>query len=250
VPRPTALLADDEPALRDFLRRELAAVWPELRVVGEAGDGAQALRLAGELEPDVLFLDIRMPVLGGLEVAGRLSGPRHVVFVTAYDEYAVKAFESAAADYLVKPVSRARLERTVERLRGRLAQAAPDLPRLLEAVRAELRPEPRHLAWLQCSVRDEIELVAVEDVDLFQAADKYTVVLGRRGEWVIRTPLKDLETQLDPARFWRVHRNAIVRLAAVARVRRDFGGHVELHLHGREQPVPVGRSYAHRFKQM
>lgn len=190
-----------------------------------------------------------MPGLDGLAVASRLPRPCHVVFVTAYDQYAVKAFESAAADYLVKPVTRSRLEKTVERVRKRL-EAPPELPRIVEALRAELRPEARHLEWLRCSVRDEVELVAVEEVDLFQAADKYTIVLGRRGEWIIRTPLKELEEKLDPARFWRVHRNAIVRVAAVARVKRDFGGQVDLQLHGRERSVPVGRSYRHRFKQM
>lgn len=247
--RPTALLVDDEPALRAFLRRELAAAWPELRVVGEAGDGDEALRLAAELEPDVLFLDVRMPGPDGLAVAERLARPCHVVFVTAHDDFAVAAFERAAADYLLKPVSRSRLERTVARLRERLG-AAPDLPALLASLRAGLGPPARRLEWLQCSVRDEIELVAVDEVDLFRAADKYTVVRGRRGEWIIRTPLKELEEALDPARFWRVHRNAIVRVAAVQRVRRDLGGQLLLQLHGHDEPVPVGRSYQPRFKQM
>jgi DNA-binding LytR/AlgR family response regulator len=185
-----------------------------------------------------------------MEVARRLQGRCHVVFVTAHDRYAVEAFESAAADYLLKPVGGERLAVTVERLRSRLAAAPPDLGGLLDALAARLRPAEGHLQWLKVDNRGDVLLVAVEEVSLFQAADKYTLAVTREQEWVIRTPLVELEAQLDPARFWRVHRDAIVRVAAVERASRDERGRLVLRLHGLPRAVAVSRAHAHRFKQM
>ncbi len=247
---PTAIVVDDEPGLVAQLQKALAAAWPELQVVGTAGDGAQALALVERLHPQVAFLDIQMPGLSGLEVARRLAGRCHVVFVTAYDRFAVQAFESAALDYLLKPVDGARLASTVARLRDRLASQPPDLGALVERLAERLRPGAGHLQWLQVQQREDVVLVAVDDVDVFQSSEKYTLALSGAREWVIRTPLKELEAQLDPARFWRIHRGAIVRVAAIARVSRDLGGQLIVHLRDSTRTVAVSRAYAARFKEM
>lgn len=248
--RPTALVVDDEPGLLAQLVKALAAAWPELEVVGTAGDGPQALAVADRLRPDVVFLDIQMPGMSGLEVARRLSGRCHVVFVTAFDQYALQAFESAAVDYLLKPVGDERLARTVARLRERLATRPPDLAGLLEGLAAKLRPGGGTLQWLQVQEKQDVVMVSVEEVDLFQSSDKYTLALSGEKEWVIRTALKELEQQLDPSRFWRVHRSAIVRVAAIARVSRDLGGQLTIHLKGSSRTATVSRAFAARFKEM
>jgi DNA-binding LytR/AlgR family response regulator len=250
VARPTAIIVDDEPELVGSLRRRLAVQWPELEVVGEALDGLAALELANARRPDIAFLDIQMPGASGLEVARRLAGRSHVVFVTAYDQYAVQAFESAAVDYLLKPVEDERLAKTLARLKFRISEPPADLGALLDDLATRLRSEPGHLQWLRVEHRHEVLLVPVEDVMLFQASEKYTLAITRDQEWVIRTPLKELEEQLDPARFWRVHRNAIVRVGAIARVRRDERGELILHLRDVERTVAVSRVHAQRFKQM
>jgi DNA-binding LytR/AlgR family response regulator len=247
---PTALIADDEPALRNFLRQELAACWPELDIVGEARNGAEALDMIERLRPDIAFLDIRMPTLSGMEVAQRAGPVCHVVFVTAYDEFALQAFDSAAIDYLLKPVSRERLARTADRLKEKLSTLPRDISSLVEQLSRRLQAAPQYLQWLQLSHGDEIFVVAVDEVDLFQSADKYTLAITSGKEWVIRKPLKALEDELDPARFWRVHRNTIVRVAAIDRAAREIGGRLVLHLRGRPQTCPVSRAYVHRFKQL
>ncbi|HSN89624.1 MAG TPA: LytTR family DNA-binding domain-containing protein [Anaeromyxobacteraceae bacterium] len=248
--RPTAIVVDDEPGLVAELVKALAATWPDLEIAGTAHDGARALALAEALHPDVAFLDIQMPGPSGLEVARRLAGRCHVVFVTAFDRYALDAFDSAAADYLLKPVNGDRLGRTVERLRARLASPPADLGALVEKLAERLRPGAGALEWLQVQERDDVVLVAVDEVDVFQSADKYTVALSGDREWVIRTPLKELEARLDPARFWRVHRSAIVRVAAIARVSRDLGGQLTVHLKASARTVGVSRAHAARFKEM
>ena len=248
--QPTAIVVDDEPGLVAQLQKALAAAWPELQVVGTAGDGAQALALFERLHPEVAFLDIQMPGLSGLEVARRLAGRCHVVFVTAYDRFAVQAFESAAVDYLLKPVDRARLAATVARLRARVVSQPPDLGALVERLAERLRPGAGHLQWLQVQQREDVILVPVGEVDVFQSSEKYTLAQSGEREWVIRMPLKELEAQLDPAQFWRVHRSAIVRVAAIARVSRDFGGQLTVHLSGSQRTVAVSRAYVGRFKEM
>jgi DNA-binding LytR/AlgR family response regulator len=250
VSAPTAILVDDEPGLVTMLRAALAARWPELQVVGEAGDGDAALAMFEALHPDVVFLDVQMPGRSGVEVARALAGRCHVVFVTAFEEYALEAFEHAAVDYLLKPVEEERLATTVARLRSRLSAPPPDLSAVIEALGRRLQPAPRFLEWLQVQVRQDLVLVAVEDVDLFQSSEKYTLALAGDEEWVIRTPLKELEASLDPARFWRVHRSAIVRVGAIARVSRDEGGQPVVHLRRGSRTVVVSRAWAHRFRQM
>lgn len=248
--RPVAIIVDDEPNLCALLKRQLASCWPELDIPAEAYNGADALRLIGELGPDVAFLDIRMPGMGGLDLASRASASCHVVFVTAYDQYAVQAFENAAVDYLLKPVTPERLNKTVARLKSRLSSAPLDLSPLIEKLAEQIRPQRQYLQWLQVSSQNDIELLPVDEVDFFQASDKYTLVITRKTERIIRKSLKELEEELDPDRFWRVHRNAIVRVAAIAKISRDFRGHHVLHLHQDGRTLAVGRNYTHLFKQM
>ena len=246
--QPTAIIVDDEPHLCVLLKRQLASCWPELLISAEAHNAAEALQLLDDLQPDVAFLDIRMPGMSGLELASRIGTSCHIVFVTAYDQYAVQAFENAAVDYLLKPVSGERLSTTVARLQAHLSHNPPDLSPLIAQLTEQIRPKKQYLQWLQVSQHNDIELVPVDEVDYFQASDKYTLVINRKSERVIRTPLKELEDELDPERFWRIHRNAIVRVAAIARVTRDFGG-LTLQLHHHEKTLPVGRSYTHLFRQ-
>ncbi|HEY4038163.1 MAG TPA: LytTR family DNA-binding domain-containing protein [Burkholderiaceae bacterium] len=244
---PSAVIADDEPQLLDYLRKRLAHVWPELRVVGEARDGPEALEMIRQLRPSYAFLDIQMPGLSGLEVAEQVAADCQVAFVTAHDQYAIDAFERAAIDYLLKPVSDERLSKTVERLRRSEAPAPTALSELQNLIR-QLRPGQAYVHWLQVSVRDEVTLLPVSEVDLFQSTDKYTLLANVKGEWLIRTALKDLEPQLDPAQFWRIHRGAIVRVGAIERVLRGVHGQFAVKLNGHARKIPVSRPYAFRFK--
>lgn len=251
--RTTAIIADDEPRLALYLRERLAALWPELVVVGIAANGAEAKALIDDADPDVAFLDIRMPGLTGLDVAKAADRRTHVVFVTAFDQYAVDAFEHAAVDYLLKPVQDARLAQTLGRLRDRIASASegPDLRAAL-ATLSRLAPTVagERLAWIRASVGQQVRLIAVDDVCYFQANDKYTSVFTRDGEALIRTPLRELAEGLDPNRFWQVHRGTIVNVAHVAGTNRDFAGRVSLALKTRSESIAVSRAFAHRFRQM
>ena len=249
--RLVALIADDEEALRSTLQRRLQQIWPELQLI-QARNGIEALSQAAEYEPRIAFLDIRMPGLDGLEVARRLNGRCHLVFVTAYDEYAVNAFERDAVDYLLKPVTRERLGRTVERLRQRLRMDPPLLiGGLLDRLAEQLHgPTSVPLQWIRAGVRDEVKLVAVEEIRCFISADKYTRVVVSEGELLIRKSIKELEAELDPNHFWRVHRGSIVNLPFVERCYRDDEGRVRLEIAGLEECLFVSRSYAYRFKQM
>jgi DNA-binding LytR/AlgR family response regulator len=256
---PRALIADDEPHLAAYLRERLAAVWPDLDIVGVAGDGPEALRLIDEHDPDVLFLDIRMPGLTGLEVARRAAAGVHVVFVTAYHEYAVTAFEREAVDYLLKPVSDERLRETVRRLQTRVKNASPSqglaaaleaLGRVLPSLAGSAPGAQERLAWIRAAIGNQVRLIAVEEVCYFQANDKYTSVFTREGEALIRTSLKELSEQLDPARFWQIHRSTIVNLADVATTMRDLSGRIQVRLKSRPETLAVSRAFAHRFRQM
>lgn len=242
------LIADDEPPLRDWLRRQLAEAAPGAQIVAEAGDGDTALAQIEALRPDVAFLDIRMPGLSGLEVAARATAACRYVFVTAFDEFAIQAFEQAAVDYLLKPVTAERLARTMVRLRS---GAAPDQAGLLRELIARLdSAKPPGLRWLRVGNGEAVEMVDVATVDRFEAADKYTTVHVGTREWLIRTPLKELERQLDADAFWRVHRGTLLRVAAIKRVQRDFMGRLWAELQSSGRPVAISRRYAHLFRQM
>jgi DNA-binding LytR/AlgR family response regulator len=255
--RPTAIIADDERRLADYLAQRLADLWPELGVAGIADNGAQAQALMASEMPDIAFLDIRMPGLGGLDVARAADASVHVVFVTAFDQYAVDAFEREACDYLLKPVSDERLAQTCERLKKRLAsletsrEPSPNVAAALEALaRAVPALGGERLAWLRAATGSEVRLISVDDVCYFEANDKYTSVFTADGEALIRTPLKELVAQLDPARFWQVHRGTVVNLAHVVSTRRDLAGRITVVFRSRPERVTVSRAFAHRFKQM
>jgi DNA-binding LytR/AlgR family response regulator len=253
--RPTAIVADDEPRLAQHLKERLAALWPELVVAGVAGNGVEARALIDAEAPDVAFLDIRMPGLTGLEVARAAGAGVHVVFVTAFDQYAVDAFEREAVDYLLKPLSDDRLAQTIGRLKRRVGgqEATPDLAAALATLSRALPGAlagGQRLAWIRASVGSEVRLISVDDVCYFEANDKYTSVYTADGEALIRTPLKELVAQLDPERFWQVHRGTVVNLAHVATTTRDLAGRVTIALKSRRERVAVSRAYAHRFRQM
>lgn len=250
-----AIIADDEAPLREHLKTLLAGLWPELEVAGMAENGAEALALIRGLEPDVAFLDIKMPLLSGLQVAAGCGDACRVVFITAYNDYAVEAFERAAVDYLLKPLEAARLAETVVRLQKRIAneqRVAPPWAQLAEHL-AQGRPDataPRYLSWVRASRRDATFLIAAEDVCYFKSEDKYTSVVTRDETFLIRKSVSALEGELDPDRFWRVHRGVIVNLASIAVTRRSLNGGYTIHLKEREEVLSVSRHYAHRFRQM
>jgi len=262
----TALIAEDEPLLARALQAELARAWPQLQVVEVVGDGASAVRSALQHRPGVLFFDIRMPGQSGLEAAVELADawPEGVpfpalVFVTAYDQYAVQAFEAQAVDYVLKPVQPARLQKTVAKLQDLLArrsEAAPAMDATLAQLRALLgsvdppRAAPAPLKVIQAGVGSSIRMVPVDEVLVFEAADKYVRVLTAGHEFLIRTPLKELLPQLDPQAFWQVHRGTVVRAAAIDAVQRDESGKLHVVLRGRPERLPVSRLYAHLFKAM
>jgi DNA-binding LytR/AlgR family response regulator len=257
--RPTALIADDEPLLRDELARLLAAAWPELVVVAQARNGREALDLFAEHEPDVCFLDVRMPGLTGIEAARDIGRRAHVVFVTAYDRYAVEAFAQGVLDYLVKPVEPERLAETVARIRERLraAQPAVDMDGLLREIAAQMQRggAEQPLRWIRASVGQTVHVIPVEDVDFLRSNEKYTLIAwrddaGQAREAVIRMPLKELVAQLDPAQFAQVHRSVVVNLRSVARVIRGPNETADVHLKGRAEVLPVSRTYLHVFRQM
>jgi len=248
VSRVTALIAEDEPMLRAQLRSRLAQAWPELVISAEAENGEQALALCAELNPEVAFLDIRMPVRNGLEVAKLIGAHCHVVFVTAYDEYAVTAFEQGAVDYVLKPVTPDRMAKVVERLKQRLDAPPADLAAVLAQLGARDSSGP--LRWIRASLGASMRLIAVDDVAYFQAEDKYTRVVTADGEALIRKTIKELGAELDPESFWQVHRATIVNLRAIARVDRDYRDQPLIVLKGRQETLTVSRTFANLFKAM
>jgi len=249
-----ALIAEDEPHLADDLIRRLARFWPQLEIVGVVGDGLAARQALIELAPDIAFLDIRMPGLSGLVAAQSAQPGCRVVFVTAHDEYAVTAFEQAAADYLLKPVSDQRLEKCLARLRQNISAADDVLARLqslLGAAANSTKPaKAEPLRWLRAQVGQDIRLIAVEDVCFFQATDKYTNVATADGDHLLRTSLKELAAQLDPDLFWQVHRGTLVNAHQIKAAKRDLLGRLALTLRDRPETLVVSRSYAHLFRQM
>ncbi len=245
----TAIVAEDEPTLRQQLVEQLGQLWPELTIVAEAGDGIAALRLMGEHRPDILFLDIQMPGATGLEVARQVNGRSRVVFVTAYDEHAVAAFEQGAIDYVLKPISAARLFTTVTRLKERLGSPVPRLDPVLPSITLAGGPKS-HLRWINASVGQNLRLITVDEIAFFQADNKYTRVVTADGEALIRKSLKELVDELDPNQFWQIHRSTVVNVASVAGVSRDFRGRMVVKLKGRSDTLPVSDSYTHLFRQM
>lgn len=252
---PTAVVAEDEETLRNEIIDRLSALWPELTVVGEAADGLQALQLSNELRPDILFLDIQMPGATGLEVAQQLAGRAHIVFITAYDQHALQAFEHGAVDYLLKPLVPARLFAALNRLRERLAGPPPQARALLDvlaaaAVTASPAAQRSPLRWINASVGNTLRLITVEEVLYFESDSKYTRVVIAGGEALIRMSLKELVEELDPQQFWQIHRSTVVNAAAIAAVTRDFRGRLQVRLKQGDEVLQVATSHAHRFRMM
>ena len=255
----TALLADDEPLLREHLREKLLALWPDLDIVAEAGNGNEAAAMIAEHEPDIAFLDIKMPGQTGIEVAQGIDVDTRIVFVTAYDQYAVQAFENEAIDYLLKPVTNERLAQTVARLKAALAQSVPTpdisqvlnlLSRAAAGTGAGAGARPQHLRWIRASRGDTTYQISVDEVLFFQSDDKYTIVNTANGEHVIRMPLAELLQSLDGEQFWQVHRGTVVNIRCVTSSKRDGDGKVTLNVKGYGKPLPVSRAYQSLFKQM
>lgn len=250
----TALIADDEAPMREQLRARLAQVWPELQIVGEAAHGQQAVEQAQALSPEIVFLDIRMPGMSGIEAARQLYQRCHIVFVTAYDQYALDAFEQGAIDYLLKPVTAARLETTCARLRQRLRQAPEDigaqLTRLTAALQQGTAPAPPRLRWIQAQVGASLRMIATREVLFFRSDEKYTRVQTAQAELLIRKTLKELADELDPDEFWRIHRSTLVRVEAIESVSRDMRGRLMLKVRDCREELEVSRNHTHLFQQM
>ncbi len=249
----TVVIADDEPHLARALQAQLAA-WPDLQVVAVARNGLEAAERITTLKPDLAFLDIQMPGLTGLEVAQGIEGTTRVVFVTAYDEYAVQAFEQEAVDYVLKPVKLERLQRTMERVQRVLAAPSEGPDAKLLAVLHKLMPAQaapaEHLRWVRASRGDYTQQIAVQDVLFFHADEKYTCVQTTNAEHLIRTPVFELAAQLDPAHFWQIHRSTIVNLQHLEGTRRDEAGRLFVRIKGHATELPVSRAYVHLFKAM
>lgn len=264
----TAMLVDDEAPMRDHLRARLQQAWPELSIIAEAANGITAIEQAEALHPDVIFLDIRMPGKNGIEAASQLAAQAQVVFVTAYNEYAIAAFERGAMDYLLKPVELDRLQQTVERLKQRIAEkraaqvkasgAAAQMPasmaqqveQMLTQLMQQQQPQREYLRWIQASVGSALRMISTKEILFFKSDEKYTVVRTEQAEYLIRKSLKELEDELDPKEFWRIHRSTLVRASAISEVTRDFRGRQLLGLKGYPEKLEVSRNHTHLFQQM
>lgn len=248
--RVRAVIAEDEALLRGEIREMLGTLWPELEICAEAADGPEALCALEHHQPDILFLDIQMPGLSGLEVARQASRRAHVVFITAYDQHAVEAFAQGALDYVMKPVSAARMEVSVNRLKQRLGAAPADLDGLLERLRSALANSPSYLQWISVLHGEELRLVTVNEVCYFRSSDKYTAVMTPDAEHLINTPIKRLVEQLEPRIFWRIHRGVIVNVNAILSLHRDLRGSLSVRLKQRPEVLQVSAPYVHLFKHL
>ncbi len=257
--RVTALIADDEPLLREVMVRMLAQAWPALEIVALARNGREAVAMFETLQPDICFLDVHMPGLSGMDAAQLIGRRAHVVFVTAFDQYAVRAFGHGALDYLVKPVEAGRLADTVARLQERLSAAEPasNTDELLDQLAERLRRDtaPAALRWIRASVGQALHLIAVDDIDFLRSDERYTLVAwhgadGAPAEALIRTPLRELVPQLDAAQFAQVHRSVVVNLHAISHVVRGLNETADIHLRRRRETLKVSRAYLHLFRQM
>jgi len=250
-----AIIADDEEQLRGYLKSGLSAVWPELIICGEAGNGKEALKLIEKHRPHIVFLDIKMPGLSGMEVARKIAGTCWIVFITAYDQYAVEAFENEAIDYLLKPVTDKRLKTTVRRLQKQIAdthEPPSELDSTMERVLSALEAKETsgYLRWIKVLHGDEIRLIPVDEVCYFQASDKYTVVMTREGESLIKKSIKKLSEELDPDQFWQIHRGTIVNASQIAKVNRSLTGRFVIKIKDLPETLTVSRTYTHLFRQM
>lgn len=245
--KPRAIIAEDEPLLRDELAELVGVLWPELEIVARTGDGVATLRALEQHAPDVLFLDVRMPGLTGLDVARQVGRRSHVVFVSAYDQHAIAAFEHGAADFVLKPVTAARLATTVARLKERIGRPAAPIDGVLSELAA---PRSKHLRWINASQGEALRIITVDDVNYFQADSKYTRVVTAEEEALIRKPIKELADELDPGCFWQIHRSTIVNVNAIAGVRRDMRGRPQVRLKRRSELLAVSEAYVYLFRQM
>ncbi len=249
------IIADDEKPLRLYLKEKLAVLWPELIICGEAKNGPEAVELIKKMKPEIAFLDIRMPGFSGLEVANEIAGISRIVFITAYDQYAIEAFENEAIDYILKPVSEKRLQKTIQRLQHQIQVAQePDssIAETLERMWSDLKKKDsqEYLQWIKARHRDEIRLIPVSEVFCFKADDKYTVVKTKDTELLIKTSINKLSEELDPKQFWRIHRGTIIKASQVDRVSRSITGRFVIRLKDLPEPLTVSRSYSHHFKHM
>jgi DNA-binding LytR/AlgR family response regulator len=248
---PTAIVAEDEAILRKQLESKLAKLWPELEVIASVEDGAAALEALEERTPDLMFLDIQMPEMTGVEVARHVAGRSHVVFVTAYDQYAIQAFETGAVDYILKPATDERLALTIERLKSKLASPPVDLKAVLARISEQLAGGKREkLQWIKATVGQSLRLIPVADVLFFQSDEKYTRVVLADSEALIKTPIREILDGLDPDAFWQIHRSTVVAVNAIAGVTRDFRGQAHVKIKGKDESLVVSRIYSHLFKQM
>jgi DNA-binding LytR/AlgR family response regulator len=251
---PSAVVADDERLMREQIIDRLKEAWPGLLIVGEASNGRETIAIVQSLQPDILFLDISMPGMDGIETAQALAGWVHVVFVTAHDQYAISAFEHGAVDYLLKPAEPERVALTCQRLRERLKQAPDPMNEVLAQLSQRLGTSGlksrEYMRWVQASVGANIRMIPTSDILFFRAEDKYTLVKTRGFEALIRKPIKELIDELDPDEFWQIHRSTVVRVDAVEQVSRDFRGHQIVHVKGSDEKLEVSRTFNHLFKQM
>lgn len=247
-----AIIADDEEQLRVHLRKKLSLLWPTLTIYGEAKDGITALKMIEKNLPDIAFLDIKMPGLSGIEVAKKAADRCRIVFITAYDRYAVDAFERGAIDYILKPVTDERLQRTVKRLQGYIDQSSvpSNISRILEDVSSSLNRKTRYLEWIRVLHKGSIRIINISEIYYFKASDKYISVRTAKNEFLIRKTIKELEEELPPDKFWRIHRGIIVNVSYISELTKSFTGRYEVNLKDLEETLIVSRAYSHLFRQM
>ena len=249
MPQGKAVIAEDEPVLRTELREALSRLWPDLLVCADTGDGEQTLLAIERHAPDIVFLDIQMPGMSGLEVARTVGSRCHIVFVTAYDQYAVAAFEQGAVDYVLKPFSAARLATTIARLKSKAGSSPANLQGVLQTL-LKSGSSKEYLRWITASQGQDLRLITVDEVCYFQADNKYTLVVTAEQQSLIRRPIKELVQELDPAMFWQIHRATVININAVAGLQRDIGGQLRVKLKARVETLPVSDPYVHLFKSM